>query len=302
MLEIFIDVVSPVFLMAGIGALIRRMRNVPSDSISQITLYIFAPALVFNSLAGTEIPLEEMGKIALFTVCLAAAMYVISIVVARVMSLGREATSAFMLVTLFMNAGNYGLPVALLAFGEAGVEFAVVFFVCQATLGGTLAVYLASRSRLGIKDALLSVTRMPLVYGTVFGLAVNLLELQLPVPIAEPARILGNAAVPSMLMVLGIQLATRFSLEDVGSLSTAVFLRLVVSAGAGYLLTLALGIDGLLQQVLVVVSAMPTAVFTTILATQFQAKPSFVTNGVVLGTLLSLVTLTVLITVVETML
>ncbi len=300
MLEIFIDVVSPVFLMAGIGALIRRIRNVPSDSISQITLYIFAPALVFNSLASTEIPLAEMGKIALFTVCLAAAMYAISIVVARVLSLGREGTSSFMLVTLFMNAGNYGLPVALLAFGEAGVEFAVVFFVCQATLGGTLAVYLASRSRLGIRDALLSVTRMPLVYGTAFGLAVNLLELQLPVPIAEPARILGNAAVPSMLMVLGIQLATRFSLEDVGSLSAAVFLRLVVSAGAGYLLTLALGIDGLLQQVLVVVSAMPTAVFTTILATQFQAKPSFVTNGVVLGTLLSLVTLTVLITVVET--
>lgn len=302
MLEIFIEVVSPVFLMAGIGALIRRLRNVPSDSISQITLYIFAPALVFNSLAGTEIPLEEMGKIALFTVCLAAALYLLSIAVARLLSLGREGTSAFLLTTLFMNAGNYGLPVALLAFGEVGVQFAVVFFVCQATLGGTLAVYLASRSRLGIGDALKSVLRMPLVYATVFGLAVNLLELQLPTTIAEPARILGNAAVPSMLMVLGIQLATRFSLEDLRSLTAAVFLRLVVSAVAGYLITLALGIDGLLQQVLVVVSAMPTAVFTTILANQFQAKPAFVTNGVVLGTLLSLVTLTAIISVVEAML
>ena len=302
MLEIFIEVVSPVFLMAGIGALIRRLRNVPSDSISQITLYIFAPALVFNSLAGTEIPLEEMGKIALFTVCLAAALYLLSIAVARLLSLGREGTSAFLLTTLFMNAGNYGLPVALLAFGETGVQFAVVFFVCQATLGGTLAVYLASRSRLGIGDALKSVLRMPLVYATVFGLAVNLLELQLPTTIAEPARILGNAAVPSMLMVLGIQLATRLSLEDLGSLTAAVFLRLVVSAGAGYLITLALGIDGTLQQVLVVVSAMPTAVFTTILANQFQAKPAFVTNGVVLGTLLSLVTLTAIISVVEAML
>ena len=302
MLEIFIEVVSPVFLMAGIGALIRRFRNVPSDSISQITLYIFAPALVFNSLAGTEIPLEEMGKIALFTICLAAALYVLSIVVAKLLFLGREATSGFLLTTLFMNAGNYGLPVALLAFGDAGVEFAVVFFVCQATLGGTLAVYLASRSQLEIKDALLSVLRMPLVYGTVLGLAVNLLELDLPTTIAEPARILGNAAVPSMLMVLGIQLATRLSLEDLRALTAAVFLRLVVSAGVGYLITLALGIDGLLQQVLVVVSAMPTAVFTTILATQFQAKPTFVTNTVVLGTLLSLVTLTALITVVEAML
>ena len=302
MLEIFVEVVSPVFLMAGIGALIRRIRNVPSDSISQITLYIFAPALVFNSLAGTDIPLEEMGKIALFAVCLAAAMYLLSIAVARVLALGREGASAFLLTTLFMNAGNYGLPVALLAFGDAGVEFAVVFFVCQATLGGTLAVYLASRSQLEIKDALLSVVRMPLVYGTVFGLAVNLLEVQLPTTIGEPARILGNAAVPSMLMVLGIQLATRFSLDDLRSLASAVILRLVISAGAAYLLTLALGIDGLLQQVLVVTSAMPTAVFTTILATQFQARPSFVTNAVALGTLLSLLTLTVLITVVEAML
>ena len=108
---------------------------------------------------------------------------------------------------------------------------------------------------------------MPLVYGTVFGLAVNLLELHLPTPIAEPARILGGRSCALNADGAGHTAGDSLSLEDVGSLSVAVFLRLVVSAGAGYLLTLALGIDGLLQQVLVVVSAMPTAVFTTILAT-----------------------------------
>ena len=302
MLEIFVDVVLPVFLMAGAGALLARLRHVPAHSISQLTLYVFAPALVFGSLANTTLSLEQLGKITLFTLVLAAVMYLLSLVTAKLLRLDREQTSGFLLTTIFMNSGNYGLPVALFAFGEAGLELAVVFFVTQAALGGTLAVFIASRSQLDVKGALLSVLRMPLLHATLLGLAVNLLDVQLPTTIGEPVRILGNAAVPSMLMVLGIQLATRFSMEDTRALVAATFMKLVVAAGVAYLITPLLGIDGVLRQVLVVVSAMPTAVFTIILSTEFQARPSFVTSTVVLSTLLSLVTLTVLVTVVDALL
>ena len=89
-------------------------------------------------------------------------------------------------------------------------------------------------------------------------------------------------------------------MEHVRALAAATFLRLIVGAGIAFVITPLLGIDGLLRQVVVVLSAMPTAVFTIIISTQFQAKPAFVTSVVVLSTLLSLGTLTLLITLVNT--
>ena len=302
MIEIFIDVVLPVFLMAGAGVVLRRVRQVPAGPISQVTLYIFAPCLVFHSLANTALSTGELGKIAGFTLALAVVIYPLSLIAARGLRLDRATTSGFLLTTLFMNAGNYGLPVALFAFGEAGVERAVVFFVTQATLAGTLAVFVASRSQLDARGALLSVLRMPLIYGSLGGIGVNLLGLELPTTVAEPLRILGAAAVPSMLLVLGLQIADRFSLEEPRALVVTCFIRLLVSGAIAYLITLAIGFDGQTQQVLIVVSSMPTAVMTTILATEFYARPTFVTSAVVVSTLGSMVTLTVLISLVQELL
>ena len=200
-----------------------------------------------------------------------------------------------------MNSGNYGLPVALFAFGNEGLEFAIVFFVCQAALGGTLAVFIASSSHLNAKAALATTLKMPLLHATVLGLIVNIGDINLPHTIGEPVRILGEAAVPSMLMVLGIQVSNRFSLDDRPALIATIFIRLVVSAIAAFLITPVLGIEGVLRQVLIVVSAMPAAVFTIILSSEFQARPSFVTNTVVVGTLISLPTLTVVISMVTSM-
>ena len=197
--HIFLNVVLPVFLMAGAGAVLQKFRQTPAYSISQITLYIFAPALVFNSLANTTLSLEQLGKIALFVLALASVMYIVSFGAARSLKLDREKSSGFLLTSIFMNSGNYGLPVALFAFGSEGLEFAIVFFVCQAALGGTLAVFIASSSHLNAKAALATTLKMPLLHATVLGLIVNIGNIHMPHMIGEPVRILGEAAVPSSI-------------------------------------------------------------------------------------------------------
>jgi predicted permease len=75
-----------------------------------------------------------------------------------------------------------------------------------------------------------------------------------------------------------------------------------LSAVVAFLVTSVVGLDGVAQQTVIIVAAMPTAVFTTILATEFDAEPKFVTSAVVLSTLASIGTLTVLITVLRNVL
>lgn len=299
MLGTFIEIVLPVFLMAGIGIILRKTRQVPTGPVSQVTLYVFSPCLVFHSLSNTALSTGDLGSIAGFTITLAVLTYPLSYIATRMLRLDRETQSGFMLTTLFMNSGNYGLPMALFAFGQAGLDRAIVYFVTQATLAGTLAVFVASRSQLDIKSAVTAVFKMPLVYASLAGVAANLLNFEMPQTIAEPVRILGAAAVPSMLMVLGLQIGEKFSLEQTKALMATCFIRLVMSGGIAYLLTIPFGFTGLSQQVLIVMASMPTAVVTIILATEFRAKPTFVTNAVVLSTLGSLITLTILISVVK---
>ena len=61
----------------------------------------------------------------------------------------------------------------------------------------------------------------------------------------------------------------------------------------------ALGLDGYIRGTLVVLSAMPTAVIVTIMATEFKAQPAFVTRVVVTTTLACMLTLSVLISIVR---
>lgn len=295
MISVFISVILPVFVMAGLGAVIGRLKGLPAGPISQITLYIFSPCLICFSIANTTLSHQDLGLITIFGFLLTGVLCILAVIASRFSGMGSSGHGAFLLAALFMNAGNYGLPLALFAFGQEGLERAIVFLVSQAILSGTLAIYVASSSKVGPFGALKSIFRMPMMYATFVGLFFNLTGLEMPVLIGKPMEILGNAAVPSMLMVLGIQLSTKFSLDNSRALAMVSILRLVISAGVAYLLTLLLGITGLTQEVLIVLAAMPTAVFTIIIASEFDSRPTFVTNAVVLTTLGSLFTVAPLI-------
>jgi hypothetical protein len=204
-------------------------------------------------------------------------------------------SSAFYLSTLFMNAGNYGLSISLLAFGQDGLDKALVFFVSQSVIAGTLAIYIAARSGGAGARALSTVLRQPLIYAAIVPLVLHTLRVPVPEPILRTISLLGDASIPLMLLVLGIQLAGGWSISDAPALGTAVVLRLIISALVGAGIATLIGMDSLTRNVMIVQSAMPTAVYTIILATEFGARPRFVTSAVATSTLLSIGTVTLVV-------
>ena len=289
---VFLNVMVPVFLMAGVGVALAYFRRIPPNPLAQAVLYAFSPSLAFHSLSTTVIPLDEIGRIAGFSLSLVIALFACAWVAARFLKLNRQTEAAFFLCVLFMNAGNYGLPVALLAFGEEGLSRAIVFFVIQAMAGGTLGVFIASRGKGSIPEALSNVMRMPLGYAAVAGFIFSLSAIQVPPFLANATEILGNAAVPGMLLVLGIQLFNNFRVVEVRAVLVASVLRLLLAVALATIITSLIGISGLTQKILIVLSGMPSAVFITILATEFDARPDVATSGVIVTTILSLITLT----------
>jgi len=291
--SILVNIITPIVLVALAGFGLGRTMNIDARPLSRATLYIFSPALVFSSAYRSQLG-GEFITITIYTLLTTLVMGLVTILVAKLLGYDRVTTSAFQLGVLFYNAGNYGLPLMLFAFGEEGLARAVVLYTIVAVQTHTLAVFIAARGTTRSRDAFMNILRLPLVYAFVLGLGLNQLSIALPEPIFKAVELTGNAAVPVLLTVLGIELSRIQLHEDRGVVGAATLVRLVAAPLIAFALAAAMGLTGITRSVCIIQVSMPTAVFASILAVEFNARPNLVAGTVFISTLGSILSLTIL--------
>ena len=295
LLEIFANDLLPVFAIAGAGFVLARFAGVQVHGVSRLTLHVLAPALVFNVLVTSTLDAAQSSRMALFYLLVATSAAVMARLAAIPLRLDRRMLSAFMLVVVCSNAGNYGLPVALLAFGREALAFASVYFICSAIFSYTGGVLLAASGRRSVRDAVAGLFRVPAFYGAMAALLTMSLDLSIPAIVMRPVGMLSDAALPLMILVLGMQIERATMPERPVVVAAAVAVSLVLTPLAAIGWAHVVGLRGAAFQAGVLQSSMPTAVMTTILALEFDALPQFVTSVVCVATLLSPLTVTLLI-------
>lgn len=254
-----------------------------------------APCLVFNALATSRITGAQFGRMALFCVILTLSVGLIARLAAIPLRLDRPTTSAFVIVVMFSNGGNYGLPVVLFAFGREALSHATVYFVTSAILTYTVGIFLAAAGTRSARDALLGVLKVPAIYGVAAASVVLGVGIQAPLALMRPIGLLSDATVPMMILVLGMQLERANRPDRPALVAAAVALSLLLSPAVALGLAPLLHLEGAARQAATIQASMPTAVVTTILALEFEIAPNFVTSTVFLSTMLSPFTLTALI-------
>ena len=299
MLDVFLTVIVPTFLVAAAGALLQRWRVLTIGALAPVAMYLLSPALVLNGLLTTDLPASVSLRVVLAASITLALALALSHVVSMLSRHPRPLQAGFTLATGFPNSGNMGIPVAFLAFGDDGLAVALIIFVMQGSLSWPVGIFIAARGRAHGWAPLTQVLKVPTVYAVPIALGIRMAGWELPTALASPIEMLAAATIPTMLIILGFQLSHGIEWERWRSLAASSFVRLFLGAGIGYGATLLIGLEGVAQQTVIVVAAMPTAVFTTILATEFDAEPKFVTSGVVVSTIISMGTLTVLITLLQ---
>jgi hypothetical protein len=295
LISIFVSDILPIFIIAGVGFLLARRLEASVKTVAHVSFYALAPCLVFNMLVTSPMTGPQAGRMVLLAVLVTGVMGLFARIAAVPLRLSRAELSAFLLVVMFSNGGNYGLPVVLFAFGAEALSTATVFFVSSAILTYTVGVFLAAAGRRTLRQALLGIARVPAVYGVAAAMIVLASGISLPVALMRPIRLLSDAAIPIMILVLGMQLERAKVPERRGVVGVAVVLSLLAAPIVALGLTSFLGLSGAARQSGVMLASMPTAVITTILAVEFDVAPAFVTNVVFISTLLSPLTLTPLI-------
>jgi predicted permease len=265
---------------------------VDARSLSRVTFNALSPCLVFHLLVTSTISSLDFGRMASFTILVTAASGLFAWLASRALRLDRPSTIALMLVVMFSNGGNYGLPVAMFAFGNQALAFASVYFVSASVRTYTAGVFLAASGRRSVSQAIWNVSRVPTIYAVAAAGLVLWLKLPVPDVAMRPVTLLSDAALPLMILVLGLQLERAVWPERLAVVLTAVALSLLVTPLLGWSFATLLGMQGAAFQAAMIQSSMPAAVVTTILALQYEVAPGFVTSVVVLSTLLSPFTLT----------
>ncbi len=295
LLSILVSDILPIFAIATAGFLLARFAAVDVKIVSRVVFYALLPCLAFRLLVNSSATGPNVGKMMLLAVLIMGAMGVVGYLSGKVLRLNGAYLRAFIMVVMFSNGGNYGLPVVRFAFGSEALTYATIFFLTGSVVTYVVGAFFAGTSKSKLLGALDKVWRMPSLYG--LGLAVVVLMTGKSVPEAwmRPVEMLSEAALPVMILVLGMQLERAVWPSRPGIVVLAVGISLVAAPFVALALAAMIGVTGAARQAVVILSSMPVAVVTTILALEFHLEPEFVTSAVFVSTVLSPLTLTPLI-------
>jgi predicted permease len=292
--SIFADDILPIFVVAAIGFALARFSSTSVKTMSAVSFNALSPCLVFDQLVQSSIGGGVFGRMVIFCILLTMVMGIIAWLAAMPCRLNRQTLTSFLLVVMFSNSGNYALPVVLFAFGREALAYASVYFVASAIVTYTVGVAVAASGRGDLRHVVRGIVRVPALYAVAAAGLVLVTHTIVPVAITRPIALLGDAAIPVMLLILGMQLERAVMPNRPGIVALAVGLSLLVGPLVGIALTMGLGLTGLARQVAIVGASMPAAVITTVLALEFDLDASFATGAVFLSTILSPFTLVVL--------
>jgi len=289
---LFSNNILPIFLAAGTGYLAAKYWRVNARSVSKISFFIFSPCLIFSLITNSQLGGDDVLRMASFALTNILIIGILAWIVGRLIRLERRLLIALLLSSMFVNAGNYGLSLNLFAFGEIALAHASIYFVVSAILMYTVGVVVASLGAFNLKDALLGLLKIPVVYAVILGLLFSRFSWQLPLPLDRTVGILGDAAIPVLMILMGIQLAKSSFDGQKLALAATSSMRLVVAPLLAILISVPFGLQGFARQAGILEASMPTAIISIILATEYDVEPAFVTMTVFTTTLLSPFTLT----------
>ncbi|OMP66483.1 AEC family transporter [Domibacillus epiphyticus] len=287
-------IVLPAFLIFLTGYVGQKCIGFDIKSISMAALYLMSPFLAFRTFYVNALTMEYV-YIIVFCLILSLLLIIVVLLTGFLMRATRQKMAAMILGGVFMNSGNYGAPVVLFAFGAVGFDYAVIIMVFQAFLMNTIGLFAASfggEEETTLKQSLHRVVRMPVIHGAILGVALQLINVHIPSTIMDAISLVADASIPTVMLVLGMQLAViatkRVAYRFVNSVTV---IRMVVSPLLAVVIVSFMPINDLLKEVMILLAAMPAAANTTMFAIQFGTEPDLVSFTTLLTTLLSIITL-----------
>ena len=295
----------PIFGLIFLGWLAAKrgiLGPASTDALNRFVYWFALPAMMFAAMF--RVPLSDLANWAyILAFCGGMAVTLAVWAIGQVLVFRDRAAPAAVVAHAgaYANTGYMGIPLAGLAFGPAGIPPAIVATVITAAIvlaGGIIAIE-ASLARGGLGSTLARIGRSLVTNPTLIAPALGAVWAASGVPVPAPlktfADLLSGAAGPCALFALGLFLAGQsFSLKIPG-LGWLVFLKLLVSPYATWLIAFHwLAMDPLWAKTAVLMNALPTGAGAFVLAQQYGLKVQETSALILVSTIVSVGTVSVL--------
>ncbi|MEM9575446.1 MAG: AEC family transporter [Pseudomonadota bacterium] len=285
-----LEIVAPVFLLAAVGfTWVKCGIEYRMAFVTQMAMTLSLPCLVFVSLMQTEIERTALAALSFASIAAYGAITVVMLGLVALLRLNRQTFAAPL---IFGNTGNLGLPLALFAFGDVGLSYAIVVFAIMAIWSFTFGVWLVAGA-----GSFGKVLREPLVGATLLGALFLWQGWKTPVFLTNTLDLIGQMVIPLMLITLGVAVA-RLKAGGLLRATGLSLVKLVICVGVAWFAGDMFELEPVAFGVLVLQVATPVAVTSYMLAEKYGAKAEDVAGLVVASTLMSVAALPVLLAMV----
>jgi predicted permease len=275
-----VAILFPIFGLVAAGYFYARHHKPEMAVANRLNMDVFVPALVFAAMAGKSFDLAAYAPLALGGFIVLVSCGLLAWPLARLFGVQ---TKTLVPPMMFNNSGNIGLPLAVLAWGEAALPAAVILFMVENTLHFSLGARL-----LDPQTRILTLWRIPVVFAAIAGFTVALLQIPIWQPLVIAIKMLGDIAVPLLLFSLGVRM-TDVSFSEWKVATGSAILRPL----AGMLIAMGviqlLGLQGQNAAMLLVFGALPPAVLNFLFAERYKQEPQRVASIVLIGNLAALI-------------
>lgn len=289
--ELLINVMGPVIVIVALGWFAGSRMNFDLATLSRLAFWVLGPLFVLDVFADAELDRSTVFRLTIGGLAAMAVGGVLAYLAARRLDVSPSRTKATVMTSAYGNVGNAGLAICAFAFGESAIPAAAVLMIVINTMGIFMGVALASAQTAGLGSAIRRSLSTPMTIAAVLALAMNAFGWSVPVVLERSISIGGGALIPVMLITLGMQLAGDVRPDLSADAGIVVGTKLLAVPLAAALFGWLLGLEGDDLGVLVIQSCMPPAVFTAVVALEFDLEPERVTKTVLGTTLVALLTI-----------
>jgi len=296
-------------IIAGIG--IKKLKIVTdhiNDEISRLVINVCLPAFILSSM-DFDFSLDVLINSGMLVV-LSFSIYGMSILIAKgltkAVSVKGAARDVYEYVAVFPNCGFMGYPVLHAAFGEEAVFYAAIYNLSFSVLVWSYGVFIMSRSHRDTaeKRSVFSIIKSsvnPAMVAVFIGFMMFLTGIKLPGPIHQTVKMIGSTTTPLSMMFIGFILAEvhpKELLNDWRDFALTVH-RLVILPLLVFVILRVIGITGITLIIPVVITAMPAAANSAIIASRYKSDFKLASKLIFITTLFSIITIPIVIGLVK---
>ena len=278
-IQIFV-IIFPILAIVTGGYFYAKKFQPNMEVANTLNLNIFVPALLFSIFTSKDFNLLDYHSLAIGGCVVIIISGLLALIVSKVFGFN---TKTFVPPAMFVNSGNMGLPLALFAFGKAAIPAAVVLFFIENTLHFTLGIKIIDR-----KSSIINVLRIPMVVASLVGVAISLVQYNMPELIITPIRMIGEIAIPLMLFSLGVRLIDiDFNDWKIGIVGAIC--RPLVGIFSVLLILPWLSLNEINSTQLIIFAILPPAVLNFMVSEKYNQEPKKVASIVLIGNVFSII-------------